>query len=215
MAYPISKFIVPPIFKLWLRKVNGLENIPRDEPFIMAANHTSYYETLLLPCIVVQVLNKKIHAWVNERYWSSPIVKFFLDLWGGIPVYLVKEKNLKENNSAAFQSALRYLKNGEIMMIFPEGRRSRDGKLQKAYSGAAKLTLLSKVPVLPIGVTGSGEVLPKGKIFPRFARCEVNIGKPMYFKKYYNKKINDNDLEKITRQVMKEIGKLIGQKYSY
>ncbi|MEK6892497.1 MAG: lysophospholipid acyltransferase family protein [Nanoarchaeota archaeon] len=215
MAYPISKFIVPPIFKLWLRKVNGLENIPRDEPFIMAANHTSYYETLLLPCIVVQVLNKKMHAWVNESYWNNPATKFFLDLWECIPVYLGREKNLKEKNSAAFQSALRYLRNGEIMMIFPEGRRSSDGKLQKAYSGAAKLALLSKVPVLPIGVIGSSKVLPKGKIFPRFARCEVKIGKPMYFKKYYNKKINDQMLEGATRDVMEQIGKLIGQKYNY
>ena len=206
---------MPPIFRLWLRKVNGLENIPRDGPFIMAANHTSYYETLLLPCIIIKVLNKKMHAWVNERYWNSPVAKFFLDLWKCIPVYLGKEKNLKEKNNAAFQSALVYLKNGEIMMIFPEGRRSTDGKLQKSYPGAAKLALLSKVPVLPIGVIGSGKVLPKGKIFPRFARCEVSIGKPMYFKKYYNKKINDRVLESATRDIMKQIGKMIGQKYNY
>ena len=215
MVYPISKFIVPPIFRLWLRKVNGLENIPRDEPFIIVANHTSYYETLLLPCIIVQALNKKMHAWVNERYWNIPIAKFFLDLWGGIPVYLGKEKNSKEKNKKAFQITLNYLKNGEIMMIFPEGKRSPDGKLQKAYSGAAKLALLSKVPVLPIGVTGSGKVLPKGKIFPRFARCEVSIGKPIYFKKYYNKKITDRMLDGATMDVMKQIGKLIGQKYNY
>lgn len=215
MAYPISKFIVPPIFRLWLRKVNGLENIPRDEPFIIAANHISYYETLLLPCIIVQALNKKMHALVNERYWNIPIAKFFLNLWGGIPVYLGKEKNSKEKNKKAFQITLYYLKNGEIMMIFPEGKRSPDGKLQKAYSGAAKLALLSKVPVLPIGVIGSGKVLPKGKFFPRFARCEVNIGKPMYFKKYYNKKINERVLESATRAIMKRIGKLIGQKYNY
>ncbi len=215
MAYPISKFIVLPVFKLWLRKADGLKNIPRDEPFIMAANHASYYETLLLPCIIVQVLNKKMHALVNERYWDSPIANFFLDLWECIPVYLGKEENLKGKNGAAFQSALRYLKNGEIMMIFPEGRRSSDGKLQKAYSGTAKLALLSKVPVLPIGVIGSSKVLPKGKIFPRFARCEVKIGKPMYFKKYYNKKINNQILEGATKDIMEQIGKLIGQKYNY
>jgi len=57
--------------------------------------------------------------------------------------------------------------------------------------------------------------MPKGKIFPRLKRCEVKIGKPMYFKKYYNKKINDRVLENTTRDVMKQIGKLIGQKYDY
>lgn len=215
MAYPISKFIISPIFKLWLRKVDGLENIPRDEPFIIAANHMSYFETLLLPGIVVQILNKKMHAWVNERYWNSRLTKFFLDLWECIPVYLGKEQNLKKKNKAAFHSAMKYLKNGEIMMVFPEGRRSRDGKLQKAYTGVAKLALLSKMPVLPMGIIDSSKVLPRGKIFPRFARCEVKIGKPMYFKKYYNKEINDNMLEGATRDIMGQIGKLIGQKYNY
>ena len=53
MPYIISKWIIPPIYKLWLRKVEGIENIPKDKPFIVAANHTSYYDALLLPSIIV------------------------------------------------------------------------------------------------------------------------------------------------------------------
>ena len=100
-------------------------------------------------------------------------------------------------------------------MIFPEGTRSHDGKLKKAYTGIAKLTLSAKVSVLPVGIIDANKVLPKGKIFLRLKRCEVKIGKLMYFDKYYNKKPNKKIIEETTRSIMKEIAELIGQKYNY
>ena len=78
-----------------------------------------------------------------------------------------------------------------------------------------RLAISAKVPVLPVGVIDSHKVVPKDKLLPRFARCEVNIGKPMNFKNYYGKKANDKIAEDITRQIMKEIAKLINQKYKY
>ena len=208
MAYPISKLIIPPMCKLWTKEIKGLENIPTNKQFIIAANHASYYDTLLIPSIIIPKTNKKLHAWVNNTYWKNPITGFFLDIWGGIPVYLRKERDSKGKNTSAFKSALKYLKDGDIMMIFPEGGRSYDGKLQKAYTGIGRLALKSKVQVVPIGIIGASEVLPKGKTFPRFARCKVNIGKPMVFKD----KANENNA---TRKIMKEIAKLTGQKYNY
>lgn len=214
MVYPIEKLIVVPIYKLWLRRVEGLENVPKDKTFIIAANHTSYYDALLLPSIIVPIINKKMHAWVNSYYWKNPITKTFLNLWGALPVYVEKEPNAKERNKTAFKQTINYLKNNEIIMIFPEGRRS-DVKLQKGYPGIARLALATKVPVLPCGIIGANKVLPKGKILPRFKRCEVKIGKLIYFDKYYKKKINEKMLENITRAIMKQIAKLIGQKYNY
>ena len=214
MVYPITKVVLPPIYRLWLRKVEGIENIPKDKPFIVAANHTSYYDALLLPCIIAPRLNKKLHALVNSYYWKIPITGFFLDLWESIPVSVEKDKNSKEKNKKAIEKALSYLKNNELIMLFPEGTRS-DGKLKKAYTGVAKLALKSKALVLPCGIIGSNKVLPKGKIFPRFARCEVKIGKPIYFEEYYNKKISNMLLEEVTRSIMKQIAKLINQKYNY
>ena len=214
MPYIISKWIIPPIYKLWLRKVEGIENIPKDKPFIVAANHTSYYDALLLPSIIVSRLNKKIHALVNSFYWKIPITGFFLDLWESIPVSVEKDKNSKEKNKKAIEKALSYLKNNELIMLFPEGTRS-DGKLKKAYIGVAKLALKSKALVLPCGIISSNKVLPKGKVFPRFARCEVKIGKPISFEEYYNKKVSNRLLEEITRTIMKQIAKLTNQKYNY
>jgi len=215
MAYPISKLILPPIYKIWLRKVNGLDNIPKDKPFIIAANHSSYFDIFIPPILIVPKLDKKLHALVNSYYWNNPLTKYFLNMWEAIPVFVNKEKNSKEKNKMASEKALKYLKNNELIMIFPEGTRSHDGKLKKAYTGVAKLALKAKVPVLPVGIIGANKVLPVGKTFLRFVRCEAKIGKLMHFEKYYNKKISNRLLEEVTRNIMQEIAKLINQEYNY
>lgn len=214
MAYPLSKRIIIPIYKLWLKKPEGTENIPKNEPFIAAANHSSYFDIFIPPLIIVQKLNKKVHGLVNSYYWKSFITRFFLEKWQAIPVYVYKEKDSKKKNKEGTEKAIRFLKNKELVMIFPEGTRN-DGALKKAYTGVAKIALKARVPVLPFGIIGANEVLPKGKAFPRLKRCEVKIGNPMYFEKYYDKKINDKMLEEITRSIMKEIARLIGQKYNH
>lgn len=214
MVYPISKLIIPSIYKLWVKKIEGIENIPYDKTFIVATNHSSYFDVFLVPSIIVPKLNKRMHALVNGHYWSNFLTKFFLDLWQCIPVYVKKEPNAKRKNKLALEKALNYIKQGHILMIFPEGRRS-DGKLLKGHTGIARLALNAKVPVLPCGIVGANKILPKGKTFPRFTRCEVKIGKLLHFYKYYNKKHTKKILEESTRSVMNEIGKLIGQKYNY
>jgi len=214
MVYPIGKLIIPPVYKLWLRNAEGIENIPKDKAFIIAANHSSYYDTLLPHVLILPIIDKKIIALVNNTYWSNLATRMFLD-WGNCtPVYVGKYYD-KKKNEKSINKAIKYLKNKGVVLIFPEGTRSIKGELQRAHTGIAKLALKAKVPVLPFGIIGAYKTLPKGKIFPRFIRCEVKIGKLMYFDKYYNKKLNDKTLYEITRNIMKEIGKLIGQKYKY
>src|SRR3989344_164700 len=204
MVYTIWRVLVWPWYRLWLRKVDGIENVPNDIPFIIAANHSSYYDALLLHGIIALKIEKKIHAFVNSWYWKIPVIKIVLNSGECIPVYVGKEKNAKHKNKQALEKAIGYFKKGEIVMIFPEGTRS-DGKLKKAYTGIARLALESKAPVLPVGIIDSNKVLPKGKFFPRFVRCEVKFGKLMYFERYYNKKPNDRILEEVTRSIMEKI----------
>ena len=214
MVYPISKLTIRPICMLWVRKVEGLENIEKGKPFIIASNHQSYCDSLLVPAAVLPGIDRKIHALVNSYYWKPFVTRIFLNLWEAIPVNVDKKEKSNEKNSQSIEKAVNHLKNKELVMIFPEGKRS-DGKLKKAYTGVAKIALMAKVPVLPVGIIDSNKVLPKGKTFPRFTRCEVKIGKLMYFEKYYNKKGNEKTYQNITRQIMGQIAKLIGQKYKY
>lgn len=215
MVYTIEKMILLPLYKMWLRNVEGVRNIPKDKIFIIAVNHSSYFDIFLPPILVAPKAGKKIRAWVNSYYWKPFIAGFFLDLWEAIPVFVEKEKDSKKKNKISFNKTVKCLKNNELVMIFPEGTRSPDGKLKKAYTGIARLALKTKVPVLPIGLIGFHKALPRGKIFPRFKRCEVKIGKPITFEKYYSKNPNKKIFEEVTRIIMKEIAKLIGQKYNY
>ena len=105
--------------------------------------------------------------------------------------------------------------NKKIIVIYPEGTRTLTGKLNQGRTGIARLALSAKVPVLPIGVIGTFQILPKGKWIPKLKRAELNIGKFLYFDKYYEKENNKKTLRLVTDIIMKEIAKLSKQKYNY
>lgn len=213
MVYPISKEIITSIVKLWIRKVNGLENIPKDKPFIIAANHSSFLDDFSMPPIVISYLNKKVHMYCNDRFYKNKFFAAFLNWASCIPIS-IETKN-KEVNRRAFKLALGYLKKGEPVGVFPEGGRSPDGKLREAKTGIAKLALAAKVPVLPIGMIGSYKVLPKGAKFPKFKRFDIKVGKLIYLDKYFGKENNKKVLKEVTRLIMKEIAKLTNLEYKY
>lgn len=214
-VHPFLRLLLFPLCRLWLRKVEGLRNVPMNGHYIIAVNHSSYYDAVIVHAILVPKLNKKIHSFVNSQFWKYPVIREILDSGECIPVYVSKEKDAAKKNKMAFQKAVGYLAKGGIVEIFPEGTRSPDGKLKKAYTGIAKLALKAQVPVLPFGIIDAHKVLPKGKSFPKFRRCEVRIGKPIYFKEHYNKKPNVKVFEEVTRKIMKELARLIGQSYNY
>ena len=86
MAYPIGKRIIPPIVKLWIKEVNGMENVPRKGPFIIAANHESYMDHLIIVSIFVLNLKKKINLLAKKEHFDN-IIKSIWHKWAGaIPI---------------------------------------------------------------------------------------------------------------------------------
>ena len=77
------------------------------------------------------------------------------------------------------------------------------------------MALWAGVPVVPVGIKGTFEILPKGKNIPRLKKAALNFGKPMYFDSYYNKPISKKILKEITTKIMEEMAALSGQKYNY
>lgn len=207
MVYPIGKRILFPIVRLWIKKINGIENIPKSA-FIMSANHSSYMDHFGLGCVIIPTLNKKLHMLAKKEHFKG-IQKIWHAYAGAIP--LDRQKGGKE----ALKWAIKALKEGKIIGIYPEGTRSLNGKIQKGKTGVARLAVMAKVPVVPVGLIDMFEILPKGKCIPKLKRGTINIGKPLYFSKYYNKKLNENDLREITTKIMNEIAKLSNQKYNY
>lgn len=215
MVHPISKRTLWLYFRLYVKEVNSIENLPTNGPFIIASNQESNIDPFLLGPFVVSKLNKMVYF--LARYWSSErnrgilsrvtlfTTKPLLMRWlGSIPV-------LKKGGTV--EACTHLLKKGKIIGIFPEGKRNHKKTLLTAKTGVARMALLAKVPVVPVGIINSYKVLPIGAIVPRFKRAIINIGKPMHFDKHYGKENDQKVLEKVTDEIMVEIGKLCGKKY--
>jgi len=209
MVYPIMLRIVPHIIKLWVKEANGMANIPKKGPFIIAASHASYMDHMIIGAYFLPFLNQKIHFLAKKEHFDSILKRAWHNYIGAIPID--REKGGRE----ALRWAIEALKKGKIIVIHPEGTRTLTGKLQQGKTGVARLALQSRVPVIPIGLTGTFEMLPKGKYIPKLKKATMNIGKPMLFREYYNKKLTKKILDNITRSIMKEIARLSKQRYNF
>jgi 1-acyl-sn-glycerol-3-phosphate acyltransferase len=111
----------------------------------------------------------------------------------------------------ALRTALELLAQGQVVTIFPEGTRSPDGTLQKPELGVALIALRSGAPVVPVGISGSDRLLPRGSPIPRFAHVTVRIGKPLYFPQ---EDVPTHTVrEKIAEQIMSSLSRLIDQEH--
>ncbi|HLC60968.1 MAG TPA: lysophospholipid acyltransferase family protein [Candidatus Nanoarchaeia archaeon] len=208
MAYPIGKYIIVPFFNLWLKQISGIENLPPDA-FIIAANHSSYMDHPLIVGNIVKHKNRKVHFLSKKEHFDTTLKAIWHRYAGAIPL------DRQRGGKLALKKAVKILKEGKIIAIHPEGTRSLDGKLMRAKTGIARLSLAAKVPVVPVGLIGTFEILPKGKYIPRMKRAIIHIGKPMYFGKYYRKPVTKRLLREITTKIMKEIAKLSNKKYEF
>jgi len=206
MVYEIPKITLLPFTKLWIKKIEGTENLPK-APFIIAANHSSYMDHFALCNIVVPKYNKKLHFLAKKEHFD----RFFERMWhiyaGAIPL------DRQAGGKKALKWAMKALKQGKIIGIYPEGTRTLNGKIQQGKTGIARLALASKVQVVPVGITGNFEILPKGSYIPKLKKATVNIGKPLDFSNHFKKRVTKKLLRQITATIMKEIAKLSNQKY--
>lgn len=114
-------------------------------------------------------------------------------------------------NRGAGRRALELLANGQTLIIYPEGRRSEDGKLGQAYSGAALLAVKSGAPIVPVGIVGTGQLTGKWWFFKR-PKITINIGKPFTLSTFHNK-LSKEETTQMTHEIMVHIGKLLPQEY--
>jgi 1-acyl-sn-glycerol-3-phosphate acyltransferase len=209
MVYPIPKLTLIPLSRLWIKEINGMENIPVKGGFIISANHASYMDHFCLGNLIVPRLNKKLHFLAKKEHFDSWFQRWWHKYGGAIPL------DRKKGGKAALKWAIKALKEGKIIGIYPEGTRTLTGKLQEAKTGVARLALAARVPVVPVGLIGNFEILPKGKYIPKLKRATVNVGKPMRFEKYYKKKVTGKILREITTKIMKGIARLSNKQYNF
>ena len=203
MLYSILILFMDTFFRLFLVKdINGIKNMPKNA-CIIASNHVSYLDPPILGSVISKNLNKKIHFLAKIELFKSFLSRAAQKVFESIPVDREKKDNLW------IKSAKKYIKNDHIIGIFPEGERSRSGKLQKGKTGVIRLALAANAPIVPVGIIGTYYLLPMNKRFPKIKRIvKINIGKPIYYGQYYRRKITKSLLRRLTDNLMLEIGKL-------
>jgi len=202
MPYRISKFVAGPLLKvLFQLETRGLENIPEKGKAILASNHFSFLDHFILPVVV----EREITFIAKSELFENPIWGFLLTQWGQISL------NRGTGDNSAINQAIEVLESGNLFGIYPEGTRTRDGKLHGGHTGVARISLISGAPVIPVGMIGTYEILPRGAVKPNFGKAEISIGRPMDFSRYRGKENDRKIIRKITDEIMDEIGKLIAQ----
>ena len=154
--------------------VNGLERIPATGPVLLASNHISWVDPVLLACWLTPATGRPMTWMGKAEAMRWPLVGWFLRVNG---VFGVRRGAA---DLEAFRLAERILSEGRILGIYPEGTRSPDGILRPFRDGAALLALRSGVPVLPVAVTGTDGLWRKGSLIPRrVPRVTLTIGEPV------------------------------------
>ena len=198
MCYTFWRFIFFLLFKIFLRlKVSGRGNFPEDGPVIVAPNHVSFLD----PIVVGVAAPRKLNYLARSTLFRSRIFAKMLS-WANVSP--IKRKTGDIN---AFKLALNRLWQQKPVLVFPEGTRSQDGELQKPKSGIGFLQVTSGASILPCYVRGSREVWPRHSKFPRCGHISVHFGKPLRFEKDFSGSKKERYMY-IAQEVMRSIKEL-------
>jgi 1-acyl-sn-glycerol-3-phosphate acyltransferase len=207
MFWWMMKYILlGPILRVWFRpRAEGLENIP-DGPAILAANHQSFLDNLLLPLVVKR---RRVVFLGKAEYFDKWYLRWFFKGAGVIPI----RRESRAGSEMALGTAVEALRSGKLIGIFPEGTRSPDGRLHRGKTGVARLALDARVPIVPVAIVGTYRALPYDRKVPRPGRVTVTFGKPLDFERSYGTPGDRFVLRSVTDEVMYELMLLSGQEY--
>jgi 1-acyl-sn-glycerol-3-phosphate acyltransferase len=208
--YWIIKAILKPLLRgIYRIRVEGLESVPKRGPAIIAANHLSFLDSFFIPLVVPK---RRVTYLAKADYFKSWKTAWFFKMVGQIPM----DRSGGSKSKAALDTALGVLKEGKLLGIYPEGTRSPDGYIYRGRTGVARLALTAGVPVIPVGLVGTVEVMPKDAKMPRLSgrqTVRVKYGRPLDFSRYAGRERDRMVLRSATDEIMYEIMQLSGQEY--
>ncbi len=189
MFYTIAKNILKPfLYIIYNIKVEGIENIPKEDGFLVCGNHIRAIDPILLgialPC--------RIHFMAKVELFNNRLLAILLNLLGVFPIRR-GEADLK-----SIKTSLKLLGSNENIGIFPEGTRNKTEEI-KAEPGIAMLSIKSKKGILPVSIKSN---------YKLFNRTKIVIGEMVYLDSYYGEKLKNNDYINISIEIMKKIKSL-------
>jgi 1-acyl-sn-glycerol-3-phosphate acyltransferase len=208
--YTVIHGVARPLARsLWRPRVEGLENVPPDGPLIIASNHLSFVDSVVIPIVAP----RKVVFLAKADYFNGTGVKGALSRgwFGGLGMVPVDRDDTRAA-LASLDIALEVLGKGDAFGIYPEGTRSRDGRLYRGRTGVGHLALTSGAPVVPVGLTGTQDIQPVGSRYPKLAKVSVRFGPPLRFEGRYDGVPLGRARREVTDEIMTAIAALSGQR---
>ena len=207
--YRVLHVLVPPLVKaVWRPTVHGLEHVPTSGGVILASNHLSFADSMVIPVVAP----RPVAFLAKSDYFTGTGVRGALQRgWfeglGMLPV----DRDDSKAAIASLDTALEVLGRGGAFGIYPEGTRSRDGRLYRGRTGVAHLALTAGVPVVPVGLVGTDRLQPVGARFPRLARVTVSFGAPIHVAGRFDGVPLGRARREVTDEIMAAVQALSGQ----
>jgi 1-acyl-sn-glycerol-3-phosphate acyltransferase len=202
--------VSPALRAVYRPDVTGLENVPRTGPVILAANHISFADEIFTPVAA----RRKVFYFAKSEYFTTPGVRgramaAFFNGMGQVPV----ERGDTRSAASVIDIGVDLLREGKALGIYPEGTRSRDGRLYKFRTGVARVALRSGAPVVPVGLVGTADVQPPGSHMWHLAPVGIHFGAPLDFGHRAEEERSARVLREITDTVRKAVQALSEQEY--
>ena len=209
--FALIKAVLGPAMRLMFRpRVEGAEHIPGDGPVILAGNHLTFIDSMILPL----VCDRQVFFIGKDEYVTGKGLKGRLMAWfftgvGMIPV----DRDGAGAAVAALHTGRRVLEEGRVFGIYPEGTRSPDGRLYRGRTGIARMALEAKVPVIPVIMVDTDTAMPIGQHIPNVMRVGIVIGEPLDFSRYEGMENDRYILRSVTDEIMVALQRLGEQEY--
>ncbi len=209
LLYRVLHTVVPPLARaVWRPTVRGLHHLPRTGGVLLASNHLSFADSVVIPVVAP----RKVVFLAKSDYFEGTGLKgaasrAWFEGLGMLPV----DRDDSKAALASLDTALDVLHRGEAFGIYPEGTRSRDGRLYRGRTGVAHLALTAGVPIVPVGLVGTDRLQPVGARMPRIVEVTVTFGEPITAGVRFDGVPTGRARRQLTDEVMAAIAALSGQ----
>ncbi|MEH1127740.1 lysophospholipid acyltransferase family protein [Micromonospora sp. CPCC 206061] len=200
----ITRQLVAPVARLVYRPViEGRHHVPRRGPVILASNHLSFIDSMVIPLVAP----RPVTFLAKAEYFDRRRTRWFFSAFNAVPV----RRGDHRVAQASLDAALGVLEGGGAFGVYPEGTRSRDGRLYRGRTGVGWLALSARVPVVPVALAGTEKIQPVGAKLPRVRRVTVKFGAPITFGPEYGEAGQARARRRVTDEIMDRIAELSGQ----
>lgn len=199
-VYGFFHYLATVVYNMFFRgEVSGLENLPKEGSFLIAANHASFLD----PPLIGSQVPRQIAYFARKTLWKKGIASWWLDEVGTIPV----DRDGGQDVSA-IKRVLKALKSDKGLILFPEGTRTSDGLLQEPKAGVGLIACRAQVPVIPAQIFGSYEAFGKGRSLKLGIPVTIVFGKPILPEEYHDASAGKARYQVASTRIFKHIADL-------